>query len=254
MFETDTSAAGPQGSLVDAVAVVLAGGFGTRIAHLLGDVPKPMMPVAGRPFLEWVARYFLKQGVRHFVFTTGYRSELIERHFAANPISGCSITCVREKHPLGTAGGFLNAVAGSPVAADVCLVANGDSLALASLSALLAALESGTAAAALLGVEVEDASRFGSLVLGPEGRLASFSEKRAGAGLINAGVYALTRSCIDRLPAKRPLSFETDCFPALLAEGSDVRVVATQAPFLDIGTEDSLGHADRFISEHASWF
>jgi D-glycero-alpha-D-manno-heptose 1-phosphate guanylyltransferase len=253
MFESDTASAGSRGPQADVVAVVLAGGFGTRIGHLLGDVPKPMMPVAGRPFLEWVARYFLRQGVRHCVFSTGYRSEAIERHFAEHPVKGCLITCVREETPLGTAGGFLNAFSRSKIDEAFCLVANGDSLALAGVAGLVATLRSGPEAA-LLGIEVADASRFGTLLAGPEGKLASFSEKRPGEGLINAGVYALSRRCIGRLPKKRPLSFETDCFPALLAEGCDIRVVPSKAPFLDIGTEESLRQADRFIEEHANWF
>jgi D-glycero-alpha-D-manno-heptose 1-phosphate guanylyltransferase len=196
----------------------------------------------------------MRQGVRQCVFSTGYRSEAIESHFARNPIEGCAITCVREDVPLGTAGGFLNAFSRSQIGRASCLVANGDSLALADISGLLAAIRSGPATAALLGVEVADASRFGTLVTGPEGRLASFAEKRPGAGLINAGVYALSRECVGRLPAKRPLSFETECFPVLLAEGCDIRVVASRAPFLDIGTEESLRQADRFIAEHAGWF
>ena len=238
----------------DVAAVVLAGGFGTRIGHLLGDLPKPMMPVAGRPFLEWVARYLARQGVRHCIFSTGYRSEAIERHFAGISIAGCTFACVREETPLGTAGGFLNAIAGSGMSRPYWLVANGDSLALAALAGLLAPLQSGSAPAAILGVEVSDAARFGTLEAGPGGRLARFSEKRPGAGLINAGVYALGRDCIERFPAARPLSFETDCFPSMLAAGCDIRVLGCHAPFLDIGTEETLHGADRFIIENGGWF
>src|SRR5438045_3585477 len=86
------------------VAVILAGGFGTRIRHLSPDLPKPMIPVAGKPFLEWVIRFLGEQGVRQVILSTGYRGERIESYFEAHRVAGVSIDCVREVEPLGTAG------------------------------------------------------------------------------------------------------------------------------------------------------
>src|ERR1051325_9263224 len=91
------------------VAVELAGGFGTRIKHLLGDIPKPMAPVAGKPFLEWVIRYLAKQGINKVVLSTGHLAEVIKKHFQDSPVTGVTVKCVRETTPLGTAGGFLHA-------------------------------------------------------------------------------------------------------------------------------------------------
>ena len=87
-------------------AVILAGGLGTRIKHLLPNLPKPMAPVAGRPFLEWVGRYLVKQGIQQIVISTGYLSEVVERHFENRPIPGVNIRCVAEPEPLGTGGEF----------------------------------------------------------------------------------------------------------------------------------------------------
>ena len=71
------------------------------------DVPKPMVPVQGRPFVEWVVRYLAACGFRAATISTGYMGEVIERHFAADPVAGFAVNCVREPRPLGTAGGFL---------------------------------------------------------------------------------------------------------------------------------------------------
>ncbi len=236
-------------------AVILAGGLGTRIRHLLGELPKPMMPVAGRPFLEWVVRYFAKQGISRFVLATGYRGEAIEKHFAQRPVGGVEIVCARESEPLGTAGAFLNAVKLSGLVSENWLVANGDSLVLTTeFGRLCTAASEGTSLGVILGLEVEDAGRFGSLQVTPEGVLKRFAEKRPGAGLINAGVYAFRQQLLDMLPRTRPLSFETEVFPALLAEGHSLRVISSHGPFLDIGTEESLSQAEDFIRDHQDWF
>lgn len=234
--------------------VILAGGLGTRVRHLLPDLPKPMAPVGGRPFLEWVVRFYARHGCRTFVLSTGYRADVIADHFRRQPVAGVSVTCRPEPEPLGTAGGFLHSL--GPAGADPAaawLVANGDSLVLADPRPLLAPLAAGRATAALLGRVLHDTARFGTLVLDAEDRLRAFREKQPGAGVVNTGVYALSAAAIRGMPARRPLSLETDVFPALAAAGT-VAVVRTTADFLDIGTPDSLGAAARFIAEHQAHF
>lgn len=231
-------------------AVVLAGGFGTRIRHLLPDVPKPMAIVVHRPFLEHVVRYTSGFGLRRFLLSTGYRSEVIEAHFARDPVPGVSVQCVREAEPLGTAGGFLNAVrANTGCVPDAWLVLNGDSLAFADLGALTDALDSGGWDAAILALRVSDAARYGSLEAAPDGTLIRFSEKRPGKGLINAGVYLFRAAALGHFSPELRLSFETEVFPALIAAGCRVLVHPVEAPFLDIGTPESLATAERFILE-----
>jgi NDP-sugar pyrophosphorylase family protein len=236
------------------VAVVLAGGFGTRVQHLLPDMPKPMAPVAGRPFLEWVVRYLARQGVREVVLSTGFRAEVVERHFAGNPVPGTRCLCVREEQPLGTAGGFLHAANSSGSRPAAWLVLNGDSLALAALDPLRLALDDNATAGALLGRAVEDAARFGTLVTDARGDLARFDEKRPGRGVINAGVYLLCHQLLAAFGAERPLSFEREVFPALIAGGARLRVEAVECPFLDIGTPETLPEAEGFVRGHAAEF
>jgi D-glycero-alpha-D-manno-heptose 1-phosphate guanylyltransferase len=233
--------------------VILAGGFGTRVKHLLPHVPKPMAPVAGKPFIEWVVRFFAHHGLREFVLSTGHLAEVIESYFATGPVAGVKVTCRPEREPLGTAGGFLNCV-GAGLSPEIrWLVTNGDSLVVADPTPLLRSLDSG-ADAALMGLALEDASRFGSLDIAPDGRrLVAFREKRPGAGVINAGVYAFTQRTVQAMPAKRPLSFEFDVFPGLATHGR-VAVETVSAPFIDIGTPDTLAAAERFITNHRHAF
>jgi D-glycero-alpha-D-manno-heptose 1-phosphate guanylyltransferase len=231
-------------------AVVLAGGAGTRIRRLLPDLPKPLAPVAGQPFLHWVLWYLREQGVESIVISTGYLGGRVEQYVTESGIRG--VQCQLEPAPLGTAGGFLFAADRSGLKPDAWLVCNGDSLALADLSPLFRALDDPETQAAILGVRVEDAARYGTLQTDPSSgrRLARFAEKRPGAGLVNAGVYLLRAGSVEHLPRNCPLSFEFDVFTRLLDAGADIEVVGVDVPFLDIGTEESLLRADRFIGEH----
>lgn len=231
-------------------AVILAGGFGTRIKHLLGDLPKPMAPVYGKPFVEWIVRYLAAQQIRQVILSTGYMAESVERHFRSQPIENVQIHCVPETSPLGTAGGFLNAIQNDK--SDAFLVLNGDSLVLAQLQALFQSQNDKDGG--ILGVHVPDASRFGTISQNTRGDLSGFNEKKPGAGIINAGVYLFPAKTLAKFPQKKPLSFETQVFPALAAQKLSIKVCVTDAPFLDIGTPESLPLADDFIRSNARFF
>jgi D-glycero-alpha-D-manno-heptose 1-phosphate guanylyltransferase len=235
------------------IAVVLAGGFGTRIKHLLGDLPKPMASVNGKPFIEWVVRYLAKQKIQNVILSTGHLAETIGKHFQSQPVKNIQISCVPETKPLGTAGGFLNAIRDAKEKPQAWLVMNGDSLVLASLGNLFHML-AGRTEGAILGVRVPDASRFGTISQNEHGELTGFNEKKSGAGVINAGVYLFRPSAIELFPAQTPLSFELDVFPALIARKIRLKVCVTDAPFLDIGTPESLPLAENFIRRNGNFF
>ena len=236
------------------VAVVLAGGFGTRVAHLLAGVPKPMVPVAGKPFLEWVLRYLARQGVPKVILSTGHLASVVESHFVAQPVAGVDTRCIAETQPLGTAGGFLNAARLSGDTPKAWLVVNGDSLVFANLALAVAELDNPTVAGVIIGCTVADASRYGTLAIGPAGELRGFIEKRPGKGVINAGVYLLRHSLLRQFPEKLPLSFEQEVFPQLIARGALLKVCAVDAPFLDIGTPESLRQAESFVEQNRARF
>jgi NDP-sugar pyrophosphorylase family protein len=235
-------------------AVILAGGFGRRIQHLLSDLPKPMAPVNGRPFLEWVVRYLAAKKIRRVIMSTGHLAETIDKHFQQQPVAGLKVSCVPESKPLGTAGGFLNAIHGAAEKPAAWLVLNGDSLAPAPLAQMFQSLDDPDGDGAILGVRVADASRFGTILQNANGALTGFDEKKPGAGVINAGIYLFRASTIEHFPDKTPLSFETEVFPALVAEKIRLKVCVTDAPFLDIGTPESLPLAEAFIRRNADCF
>ncbi|MGD2183390.1 nucleotidyltransferase family protein [Lusitaniella coriacea] len=241
------------------VAVVLAGGSGTRVRHLLPNLPKPMAPVAGKPFLEWVVRYLGTQGIPNVILSTGYLGEVVERHFRTQLVPSVRVWCCAETEPLGTAGGFCYAVRTSlkshlPSPPTAWLILNGDSLAFAPLASLLRHLDNPTVAGAILGLSVDDASRYGSLACNSQGNLLRFAEKRPGCGTINAGVYLLRHAVLEEFPSTIPLSFEQDVFPDLLARETNFKIESCEAPFLDIGTPESLPQAETFIEKNRDWF
>jgi D-glycero-alpha-D-manno-heptose 1-phosphate guanylyltransferase len=237
-----------------AMAVVLAGGFGTRVAHLLPGVPKPMVPVAGKPFLEWVVRWLARQGIRKIVLSTGHLAEVVEAYFQRQPVPGVATRCIAETRPLGTAGGFLNAVRFSGDTPEVWLAVNGDSMVFGDLTEAAAELSHPAVEGVVVGCAVADASRYGTLAIGATGALRGFLEKRPGTGVINAGVYLLRGSLVRRFPDRLPLSFEQEVFPELVAQGSVLKVHAVDAPFLDIGTPESLRQAESFVEQHHAQF
>jgi D-glycero-alpha-D-manno-heptose 1-phosphate guanylyltransferase len=235
-------------------AVVLAGGFGTRIKHLLGDLPKPMAQVNGKPFVEWIVRYLAAQKIRNIILSTGYLAETVEKHFQSQPVKNVRVRCVPETKPLGTAGGFLNAIRGAREKPEAWIVLNGDSLALAPLEIFSQSLDDAKIDGAILGIRVPDASRFGTISQNERGELSGFNEKKPGAGIINAGIYLFRASVIEKFPQKTPLSFETEVFPALIAGGVRLKVCVTDAPFLDIGTPESFPLAEKFVRLNAKFF
>lgn len=233
-------------------AVILAGGFGTRIKHLLPNIPKPMASVADKPFVEWVIKYLQTQGIKKTVLSTGYLGETVESYFANQPIEGIQIDCCREIKALGTGGGFVNVVRESQKNPLAWLVTNGDSLIFANLQPFFNYLEDETVSGVILGLSIKDASRYGSLVYDDEYNLVKFAEKQAGAGVINAGVYLLRNSLIAEFPHNIPLSFEEEVFPTLLGKGIKFKVHIVEAPFLDIGTPKSLVQAEEFMIKNFS--
>ena len=236
------------------VAVVLAGGFGTRVAHLLTGVPKPMVPVAGKPFLEWVVRYLAQQGIPKAILSTGHLADVVEKYFGTQPVRGVVTRCVAESRPLGTAGGFLNAAHASGDSPEAWLVANGDSLVFADLALAAAELNNPAVGGVIIGCVVEDASRFGTLAIGPDGEVRGFLEKRPGKGVVNAGMYLLRDSLVRQFPGTLPLSFEQEVFPQLVARGTLLKVCAVDAPFLDIGTPETLCQAESFVEQNRTRF
>lgn len=222
--------------------LVLAGGLGTRIRAVLGDVPKVLAPINGRPFLDHLLDSLKAQGARRVVLALGYLADKVIAHLAANP-PPLPVDWVIETQPLGTAGALRHAL--PALQGDFVLVMNGDTWVDADLLEFQNAWQASGRAAAIMAVRVEDVSRYGSLDISDQGTLRRFVEKdpnRHGPGIINAGLYLFDRSVLADLQGMAGPSLERDVL-ACLPAGSVAVHLAERAAFVDIGTPDSLAGA-----------
>lgn len=219
-------------------AIVLAGGFGTRLRSMVPDLPKPMAPVAGRPFLEILLNNLAHKGIHKVVLSLGYKADTITGHFGET-YAGMQLTYTLEDEPLGTGGAVRLAMTES--SADHVYVFNGDSFVDLELDAV-ENLWRANHHPIIVGIETPDTSRYGRL-LTERGRLAGFAEKGiGGAGLINAGCYVLNRGQLDAYPPGKAFSLEADYFAtAIRKEPFDVFVTAGH--FIDIGVPEDYARA-----------
>jgi D-glycero-alpha-D-manno-heptose 1-phosphate guanylyltransferase len=231
-------------------AIILAGGLGTRIRHLAPNLPKPMIPIRGRPFVEWIMLYLKRQGVQDFLLSTGYMSDAVEAYFLDHSFPGMDIHYAKEMEPLGTAGAILNALPFLEPGTVMFFVLNGDSILPFEAAKMVAMMDEDTEGV-LLGVHEPDCSRFGRMEIA-NGELKAFHEKSPGAGIINGGVYLLRTEPFIEWPVQR-MSFEQDLLPQRLAAGAKYKVVETAGPLLDIGTPESLASAEQYVAEAKSW-
>jgi mannose-1-phosphate guanylyltransferase len=218
-------------------ALVLAGGEGTRLRPLTLTLPKPVIPLAGRPFLTFMLDWLRHHGVDDVLLSCGYRSHDVER-VLGDIHGGMRLRYVVEDEPLGTAGP-LRLAADAGVLDDRVLVLNGDCLTDIDLTAELAQHEATGAKATLALVAVEDTSSYGVVPTAADGSVEAFLEKRPGpapTNRINAGAYVLEREVVERVPAGRAVSIETEIFPELVGDG--LYGYEADAYWIDIGTPE----------------
>ena len=199
-------------------ALVLVGGFGTRLRPITYTVPKQLIPLAGKPMLYHVLD-LLPPDVEEVVLATGYKSEMIDAFVRSHP-PRWPVRTVAESEPLLTGGGMKNAAQGM---SDPFFLLNSDVIAQADLGAVAALYRRRGGIGVLTLAEVEDTRPYGVAALGPEDRIVRFVEKPAPSDApshwINAGVAVWSRTVLDRIPSGKPVSFEQEILPGLLGEG-----------------------------------
>jgi D-glycero-D-manno-heptose 1,7-bisphosphate phosphatase len=222
-------------------AVILAGGRGTRLGQITETVPKPMLSVGGRPFLDYQLWLLRESGVSDVVLCVGYLSELVEAKYGVAPPFGLRIVISHEPAPAGTGGALMFA---RPHLDETFFVLNGDTILDLELGALGAIVAEQPFALGVLALRsVPDAGRYGTVSMDTD-RITSFAEKSlGGAGLINGGVYCLRRPAVELLPSP-PCSLEKDLFPRLANEGR-LFGKCCDGYFIDIGLPETLARADR---------
>lgn len=223
---------------------VLAGGLGTRIRSVLGDTPKVLAPVDGRAYLAWLLDWLAGFGARRVVLCLGHLSERVTEWLRDNAPPGMEVAVSTEPEPMGTAGAIR--LARPLFRSDPVVVMNGDTFVGADLGQFLRCHRALGTDMSLLCVEVDDAGRYGRVNINHANRIEHFAEKEPGlarAGVINAGIYALSRAAQDALAATSARSIERDIFMA--APTGSLGAVVTRGQFIDIGTPESLSAAGK---------
>jgi mannose-1-phosphate guanylyltransferase len=227
-------------------ALILAGGEGTRLRPLTETVPKPVLPLAGRPHIAYVIDWLVGHGVDDVVISCGHLAEGVRR--ALDGIDGPPVRYADEPDPRGTAGAIRFA---SEQLGDRFLVFNGDVLCDLDLGALLSLHDEAGARATIALYPVEDPSAYGLVRRHDDGEITEFLEKPDPAEIdtdeINAGAYVLERSVLEEIPPDREVSIEREVFPKLVGEGLYGRRL--DGYWIDIGTPERFRQANWDILE-----
>ncbi len=228
-------------------AIILAGGKGTRLQSLYPDRPKALVPISGKPFLQWQIEWMKTRGVVNVHLALGHLSEQIKGWIDSQPVPDISFTSSVEPEALGTGGGLK--FVEQYVCDDPFFVLNGDSLLPGlDLRTLMDAHEWNPAMATISVVKIEQAGRYGTVEFDGAGRLIAFQEKvDRSNGWVNGGVYLINREMLDLIEPEKSLSIETDIFPAL-AESGKLRVYKTPSPLLDMGTPAGIRAMESFFA------
>ena len=235
------------------VGILLVGGRGTRLAPITSEIPKPMLPIAGKPVTEHQILAAQRAGITTLVLATSYLSEVFIPYFGDGSKWGIDLRYAVEKEPLGTGGAIANAAAhldeGAPDQAVV--VFNGDVLSQHNLAAQIEFHKKAEADVTLHLIQVEDARAFGCVPTTADGHVEAFLEKMENpvTDWINAGCYVFTREVINSIPRDTVVSVERETFPQLINDKRRVFAYKEAAYWLDIGNPRALFQGSRDLVE-----
>jgi len=229
-------------------AIVLAGGLGTRLRTVTGDLPKPLAPVRGRPFLDYALNHLRRYGVSRVVLATSYRHEMFAARYGQSFL-GMKIDYSIEETPLGTGGAIRQAMRQTTSKSVFAL--NGDTLFELDLVAL-AQLHAQTNSDLTLGLKaMQNISRYGTVNFSGD-KVVGFEEKKRGQnGTINGGVYLVRADLFKAFDLPATFSFEEDFLKPRVAE-LNVRCLLSQAYFIDIGVPEDYERAQKDLKWHGN--
>jgi D-glycero-alpha-D-manno-heptose 1-phosphate guanylyltransferase len=221
-------------------AVILIGGLGTRLKSISGNTPKPMMPVAGKPFVYHLLKKLEKAGCRRIILSLCYQADMIKKTIQADAPVDCELIFVVEDKPLGTGGGLK--LASESVSGDSFIAINGDTY--CGIDYLDFYKKSSGEDLVIAGVRVQNAERYGSLNFDANYNLTNMREKGiVGPAVINSGTYLIAKSSI-RSIKKSEFSFEKYFVPRYLDK---TKVYLFKGDFIDIGVPDDYHLACRTL-------
>jgi dTDP-glucose pyrophosphorylase len=216
-------------------AVIMAGGKGTRLLPVTDDLPKPMIPVAGRPILERLVLHLVGHGIRRIFLSINYLGHIIENHFGDGQKFGCKIEYLRESQPLGT-GGALALLPETP--SNPLIVLNGDLVTMVNFGAMIEFHERGGHAATLGVREYSHVVPFGCVGINA-GRIVQFEEKPILTRFINTGLYILEPKLLARVPRQQDFPI-TNLFEDCLRRGEALGAYEIEDDWIDIGQREQL--------------
>jgi len=210
-------------------AIILVGGMGKRLGNLTGFIPKPMLPVSGRPFLEIIIKQLKKAGIKDIILATGHRSRVVKSYFSDGKKMGVNIAYSEELKPRGTGGALM--IASEKFKDSEFLALNGDSFFDLDIKAFLKFHIRYNALVSVALTKLHDVSRYGCVKVGKDGGIEAFCEKGIkGSGLINTGIYILNKGIFR--DKKVPFSLEKDIIGSL---SSNIKGFVSKGYFIDIG-------------------
>lgn len=211
--------------------VLMAGGLGSRLAPLTDEIPKPMLPVGGRPLIEYIVDQFVRQGFRRFIFSVNYKKEIIENHFGDGSAFGASINYIEEDARLGTAGALtlLPENMESPF-----IVMNGDILTTLNFGDLVEAHLNGDAMATMAVKSHSEHVPYGVVTVDESGYLLGFEEKPLYSFNISAGINVFSREVRSAIPSGKYFDMP-ELYQELLSNGAPVKIYALECYWRDIG-------------------
>ncbi|HTV10240.1 MAG TPA: NDP-sugar synthase [Acidimicrobiales bacterium] len=231
-------------------AIVLVGGEGTRLRPLTYSTPKQMLPIAGRPVIERVVEHLAGHGVDEVVLSLGYRPDAFLATYPDGRCGSVKLQYAVESSPLDTAGAIAFAANEAGISDETFIVVNGDVLTDIDVSALVAFHKERGAEGTVALTPVEDPSRFGVLPIDERGLVEAFIEKppadEAPTNMINAGIYVLEPSFLERVPGGRRLSVERVVFPAMVQD-STLYALGSDALWTDMGTPE------KYLEANLAW-
>lgn len=225
-------------------AIILAGGLGTRLKSVISDIPKPMAPIKGKPFLEYLLSYLVQFKIKKIVLSVGYKHQHISSHFGKN-YKGIRLLYAVEDKPLGTGGGIINAL--DHINNDNFFLLNGDTYFEVDLKKLYHLHKKEKAVITLSLLPLEKFSRYGSVMLQGTKITEFMPKKYTLKGLINGGVYVVNRSVFQEYSADKKFSFETDLLQ-VKCNKLNFHGYISKAPFIDIGIPEDYKKALEYFS------
>jgi len=232
-------------------AILLAGGFGTRLKPWTDKIPKPMLPIGGRPLLDRIVDQVSSAGINDIVLALHHLPHVIISWFYGQGYkSGRHIGFSLERTPLDTAGGIRHAMRMRKTQHDTVLVLNCDIWSDIDLAALISRHQDAGADLTMALAQVEDPSRYGVAMMAKSGQIERFVEKpivSLGTHWINAGAYVFRREILEAIPENQPVSLEHVTIPELLASGGHIEGYKHFGRWIDIGTPQSYELANHAV-------